>query len=53
MSLPPALAEISSTDDGFLANLHWRIAIERPMHAIVVIKNPDLFELLIQITVVI
>jgi hypothetical protein len=50
MSLPLELVEISSIDDSFPAELHWRIATERHVHTIIVIVNPELFKLSIQVT---
>ena len=37
MHVPAELVEIGSIDDGFSAEFHWRIAIERRMHAKMVV----------------
>ncbi len=50
MTLPSELVEVSAADDGFTTGFRWRITVERRVHTIVVIVNPEIFKLPLQVT---
>jgi hypothetical protein len=50
MRVPTELVMISSTDDSFPAEFHWRIATERCMYTMTVIEIPELSKFSVQVT---
>ena len=43
MRLPSELVKVSAADDGFTTGFRGHITVERRVHTIVVIVNPELF----------
>ena len=50
MRVSTELVEISSIDDSFPAEFHWRIVTERRRYTMAVVGIPDFFKSSVQIT---